>query len=43
MSRHIIRPFHSVQIGGIAIRHELTHKVFEVAEHIRIGIFADQQ
>ena len=43
MCRHIIGAFNGVNEQAVAIRNEAREKGFQVASHIRIGIFLDEQ
>jgi len=43
MGRHVIRAFHAVGPGGITIRRQTAHEIFQVTPDVAIRIFGDQQ
>ena len=40
---HVVVALDGVREEGIAVRHEARKKALQVAPHVRIGIFLDQQ
>ena len=43
MGRHVVGAFHAVEIRGVTVGRQAADKVLQIAAHVRIGIFRDQQ
>jgi hypothetical protein len=43
VGRHVIRTFHAVRPGRIAIPHEAAHEIFQVSTDIMVCVFRNKQ